>query len=108
VSGARFQVSGRLPPSSPWGKGWSASAFSSAGEGRAFARRRVMDAQGAQPAMARKRVRGLPACAPQFAPNNSRVRRPYHSGQDVRTTFVFLRDIMSSCFDSGARDFKIE
>jgi hypothetical protein len=41
----------------PWG-GWLAAAFSPAGAGRAFARRRVMDAQGAQPAMARRRVRG--------------------------------------------------
>ena len=45
-------------PSLPWGRGWPATAFSSAGAGRAFARRRATDAPGAQPATARRRVRG--------------------------------------------------
>jgi ACS family hexuronate transporter-like MFS transporter len=53
-------------------EGASQSAFSSAGvphrpaqggAGRAFARRRVMDAQGEQPATARRRVRGSPTSA---------------------------------------------
>jgi hypothetical protein len=44
--------------SPPWGRGWTAPAFSPAGAGRAFARRRAMDAQGALPATARRRVRG--------------------------------------------------
>jgi hypothetical protein len=58
-------------PSPPWGRGWTAPAFSSAGAGRAFARQRVMDAQGAQPATARRRVRGSRACACSFAFHNS-------------------------------------
>jgi tetratricopeptide (TPR) repeat protein len=43
------------------GEGGPPPALSSAGTGRAFARRRVMDAQRAQPATARRRVRGSPA-----------------------------------------------
>ena len=54
-------VSGPLPFG---GEGGPPPAFSSAGAGRAFARRRVMDAQGAQPASARRRVRGSRASAP--------------------------------------------
>ena len=51
-------LKGEASPLPLGGKGGPAPAFSSAGAGRAFARRRVMDAQGAQPAKARRRVRG--------------------------------------------------
>jgi hypothetical protein len=53
-----------------WGEGVPQPAFSPAGAGQAFARRRVMDAQGAQPAAARRRVRG------HSAPASPKVNRP--------------------------------
>ena len=56
------------------GRGWTAPAFSSAGVGRAFARRRVMDAQGAQPAPARRRVRGSGAGPCSFGAHNWAVK----------------------------------
>jgi hypothetical protein len=55
---AKSGVPRRVGLPSPKGRGWPATALSPAGAGRAFARRRVMDAQGAQPATARRRVRG--------------------------------------------------
>jgi hypothetical protein len=60
----------------PWEEGVPRPAFSPAGAGRAYARRRVIDAQGAQPATARRRVRGRSGAASQKAnlpkqlPNN--------------------------------------
>jgi hypothetical protein len=82
VSGPRFQapdVKNSLPSplgspiSGPrWGRSdprnrgeCPARAFPPAAVGQAFARRRVMDAQCAQPATARRRVRGnINVCAP--------------------------------------------
>jgi hypothetical protein len=70
---------GRFPlldgplPSPPRGRG-TAPAFSSAEAGRAFARRRVMDAQGAKPATARRRVRVSPVCARPFAAHHALVK----------------------------------
>jgi hypothetical protein len=71
------------------GEGGPPPAFSLAGAGRTFARRRVVDVQGKQPATARRRVRGSRACARPYAAHSSPVKA---FGNDHAASGAFSRN----------------